>query len=69
MARVGEAVGTDHRHVALMVVRRTCNNELARNGIATTERGEPFDVRKWMWVMANMLWKLEYDANLCNMDH
>jgi len=44
MARMGEAISADHRHIALMIVRRTGDDELARQGIATTRRGEPFDV-------------------------
>ena len=68
MTSVHKAINTDHRYIALMVARRTGDNELARNRIMVMEWSESFDVGQWMQVNTEMTWKFEDDMHLCDMD-
>ena len=57
-------INADHRDIGLMVVSGTSDDELTRNGIALMERGEPLNIRQWMWVNPEMVWQFEDDVHL-----
>ena len=50
MERTHKIINADHQDIGSMVASGTSDDELTRNGIVTTEQGEPLNICQWMWL-------------------
>ena len=50
MERTHKTINADHQDIGSMVASGTSDDELTRNGIVTTEQGEPLNICQWMWL-------------------